>query len=75
MKRGDIIHDDQVVLDDQVLGDQVLGDRVFGEPKTDWRRSCGAMAQQQGDATAWSTPQKFVHLVGYRDPSTKPVRR
>jgi hypothetical protein len=75
MTRGDTIHDDQVVLGDRVLGDQILGDRVFGESKTDWRQSCGAMAQQQGDTTARSTPQKFVHLVGYRDPSTKPVRR
>lgn len=45
------------------------------EPKTGWPRFCGAMSQQQGHATAQSTPQKFVHLVGYRDPNTKPVRR
>jgi hypothetical protein len=66
MKNGGTVHDDHAVP---------LGDRIRGPSRTDWRKSCGAMAQQQGDATAQSTPQKFVHLVGYRDPSTKPVRR
>jgi hypothetical protein len=46
-----------------------------GKPKTDWPKFSGAMSQQQGDTTAQSMPQKFVHLVGYRDPNTKPIRR
>jgi hypothetical protein len=44
-------------------------------PGTDWPKFCGAMTEQQGDTTAQSTPQKFVRLVGYRNPATKPVRR
>ena len=30
-------------------------------------RHCGAMSQQRGDSGTISTPQKFVHLIGYRD--------
>lgn len=30
--------------------------------------NCGAMTQQCGDSGNYSTPQKFVQLVGYRDP-------
>ena len=29
---------------------------------------CGAMSQQCGDSGNYSTPQKFVQLVGCRDP-------
>jgi hypothetical protein len=29
---------------------------------------CGAMSQQCGDSGNYSTPQKFVQLVGSRDP-------
>ncbi len=35
---------------------------------------CGAMAQQCGDS-GWgtqSTPQKLVHLIGYREPKVRP---
>jgi hypothetical protein len=37
-------------------------------------RVCGAMAQQCGDSGRGNdyAPQKFVHLVGYRDPSPRP---
>ena len=37
-------------------------------------RVCGAMTQQCGDSGRGneSAPQKFVHLVGYRDPTTRP---
>jgi hypothetical protein len=41
------------------------------KPKPDGARICGAMAQQHGaDARhdTESVPQKFVHLVGHRDP-------
>lgn len=34
---------------------------------------CGAMAQQRGDSGGWSTPQKFVQLVGCRDPKLRPA--
>lgn len=30
--------------------------------------NCGAMSQQCGDSGNFSTPQKLVQLVGYRDP-------
>ncbi|MGA7808165.1 hypothetical protein [Bradyrhizobium sp.] len=45
------------------------------QPKTNWPNRCGAMSEQRGDTSAQSTPQKFVRLVGYRDPNTKPIRR
>jgi len=33
---------------------------------------CGAMTQQCGDSGNMSAPQKFVHLVGCRDPKARP---
>jgi len=33
---------------------------------------CGAMSQQRSDTGSQSTPQKFVRLVGCRDPRIKP---
>ncbi len=39
--------------------------------KLDPRRICGAMSQQCGDNGNASAPQKFVHLVGCRDPKTR----
>jgi hypothetical protein len=43
-------------------------------PSAKKRRSefCGAMSQQRCDSGAQSTPQKFVRLVGCRDPKIKP---
>lgn len=35
-------------------------------------RHGGAMSQQRGESGAVSTPQKFVRLVGYRDPRARP---
>jgi hypothetical protein len=35
-------------------------------------RFCGAMSQQRGDSGHESAPQKFVQLVGYRDPKARP---
>jgi hypothetical protein len=37
-------------------------------------KSCGAMSQQYGGGGRGneSAPQKFVHLVGYRDPKARP---
>ncbi len=36
---------------------------------------CGEMSQQRGHSGAESTPQTFLQLVGYRDPSTGSVKR
>ena len=35
-------------------------------------RICGAMSQQRGDCGNVSAPQKFVRLVGARDPKARP---
>jgi hypothetical protein len=44
--------------------------RKPGQPKSARPRICGAMAQQSCDSGRGnqSAPQKFVQLVGYRDP-------
>jgi hypothetical protein len=43
-------------------------------PKTERPRNCGAMSQQSGDIGRGnqSAPQKFVQLVGFRDPKAQP---
>jgi len=43
-------------------------------PKTERPRICGAMSQQCGDSGRGnqSAPQKFVQLVGFRDPKAQP---
>jgi hypothetical protein len=45
--------------------------------KTERPRMCGAMTQQCGDSGRGteSAPQKFVHLVGCRDPNARPETR
>jgi hypothetical protein len=45
--------------------------------KTELPRVCGAMTQQCGDSGRGNdqTPQKFVHLVGCRDPNARPATR
>ena len=42
--------------------------------KTERPRICGAMSQQGGDSGRGnhSAPQKFVQLVGFRDPKAQP---
>ena len=42
-------------------------------PKRTERPICGAMSQQYGDSNRGneSAPQKFVHLVGCRDPKAR----
>jgi hypothetical protein len=42
-------------------------------PGTQPRKVCGAMSQQRCDSGYDSAPQKFVHLVGYRDPKGHPA--
>jgi hypothetical protein len=48
--------------------------RKPGAPKSERARNCGAMAQQSCDSGRGnqSSPQKFVQLVGYRDPKARP---
>ena len=41
--------------------------------KTERPRIPAAMAQQCGDIGNQSAPQKFVHLVGCRDPKARPA--
>src|ERR1700722_14880147 len=45
--------------------------------KTERPSICGAMTQQCGDSGRGteSAPQKFVHLVGCRDPNARPETR
>ena len=45
--------------------------------KTERPRICGAMTEQCGDSGRGNdqTPQKFVHLVGCRDPNARPETR
>jgi hypothetical protein len=45
-------------------------------PKIDRSVICGEMSLQRGHSGAQSTPQKFLQLVGYRDPNAGlPVKR
>jgi hypothetical protein len=47
------------------------GDLRIEAPNTEWTKrpvNCRAMSQQRGDSGNYSTPQKFVQLVGCRDP-------
>jgi hypothetical protein len=49
----------------------------LARPKTDGSGICGAMAQQHGAGghhETESVPQKFVHLVGCRDPNAGKTR-
>jgi hypothetical protein len=45
--------------------------RKPGLPKSEQTRNCGAMTQQRCDSGNQSSPQKFVQLVGYRDPKAQ----
>lgn len=55
-----------------------LADRITAAKPADapdfakTERHCGAMSQQRGDGGMQSTPQKFVRLVGCRDPKSRP---
>ena len=51
------------------FADRIATARLSGAPDfTETERHCGAMSQQRGDSGTLSTPQKFVRLVGCRDP-------
>jgi hypothetical protein len=47
--------------------------RKPGPLKTERPRNCGAMLQQCADSGSFSTPQKFVRLVGCRDSNVRPA--
>jgi hypothetical protein len=59
--------------------DRVSDLRIGGQNplKTHRARVCAAMTQQGGDSGRGndSAPQKFVHLVGCRDPKARPGLR
>lgn len=49
---------------------------TYAKPKADGMGICGTMAQQpraDGLDEHQSTPQKLVHLVGYRDPDARRI--
>jgi hypothetical protein len=48
------------------------GSETAVPPKKERNRTCSAMSQQRGDSGHESAPQKFVQLVGYRDPTARP---
>lgn len=52
--------------------DAASGPRNEKSPKKPRERISGAMSQQRGDSGHDSAPQKFVQLVGYRDPTARP---
>jgi hypothetical protein len=41
-------------------------------PKAEPPKNCGAMSEQRSDIANQPAPQKFVHLVGCRDPRLRP---
>jgi len=43
-----------------------------GAGPTKAEQHCGAMSQPRGNSGVLSTPQKFVRLVGCRDPKVRP---
>jgi hypothetical protein len=61
-----------------LTGENTVGNSTIdvgqSRPKTDGSKICGAMAQQHGSGSHHeneSVPQKFVHLVGCRDPNAR----
>jgi hypothetical protein len=59
------------------MGDRTIDVRNKIRPKTGGPRTCVAMTQQQradGHHESESVPQKFVQLVGCRDPDARRMR-
>ena len=57
-----------------VMGNHIIDAGNRARPKADAGKICGAMAEQRqadGRNENESAPQKFVHLVGYRDPNAR----
>ena len=65
----------QPVIEHLADGDGFAEPRIDQPPhlKTERPKICGAMSQQRGDSGNQSAPQKFVQLVGCRDPKARPV--
>jgi hypothetical protein len=55
------------------LADGASGPRIdkSGPLKAERPKICGAMLQQCAESGNFSTPQKFVRLIGCRDPKPK----
>jgi hypothetical protein len=54
------------------MGKRTIDVGRLSKPKAKTTKICGAMAEQRrsdGRVENESAPQKFVHLVGYRDPN------
>jgi len=64
----------QPIVDQLAGSDGSLKPRIGDQNplKTERVRICGAMSQQRGDSGNVSAPQKFVRLVGCRDPKARP---
>jgi len=56
------------------VGKKTAATRKPGQPKSGPSGICAAMTQQRCDSGRGneSAPQKFVQLVGYRDPKARP---
>jgi hypothetical protein len=76
MGRGDIVvGKDQAPLNPRqsiVAADQTENAGRPRPPKPRQQQMCGAMSEQRADSGAYSQPQGFVRLVGYRAPKVKP---
>ena len=66
----------QPIVEQMAKRDGSSGRRIDNAvaPKAERPRNCGAMSQQCGDSGRGnqSAPQKFVQLVGFRDPKAQP---
>jgi hypothetical protein len=66
----------QPIVEQMAKRDGSSGRRIDNAiaPKAERPRICGAMSQQGGDGGRGnqSAPQKFVQLVGFRDPKAQP---
>ena len=63
----------QPILDRSARGDGPSEPRIDKQNplKTERPKICGTMSQQRGDSGNQSAPQKFVQLVGCRDPNAR----
>jgi len=62
-------------ITERLAGTNGSSELRIGQPnplKTARPGICGAMSQQCGDSGNVSAPQKFVQLVGCRDPKARP---
>ena len=66
----------QPIVEQMAKRDVASGRRIDQAiaPKAERPRTCNAMLQQGGDSGRGnqSAPQKFVQLVGFRDPKAQP---